>query len=96
MHEPDVVPVEISWMAEGPGKVAPIGPVGTERPPGADATHSKSMHVPSEPASSSLWPWCILRAPVAFAAAVNPDFTLFLGLLLSGIMPISVSLTPPC
>lgn len=55
-HEPDVVPVEISWMAEGPDKVAPIGPVGTERPPGADATHSKSMHVPSEPASSSLWP----------------------------------------
>jgi len=39
-HEPEVVPVEISWMAEGPGKVAPIGPVGTERPPGADATHS--------------------------------------------------------
>ena len=34
----------ISWMAEGSGKVAPIGPAGTEQPAGADATLGKSIH----------------------------------------------------
>ena len=97
-HEPDVVPVQISWMAEGSGEVAPIGPWAlSNRQARTRPSVSQYMYLVSLPALR-FGPGCILRVLVAFSAAVtyNTDLTLFFGLLLSGVMPINVSLTPPC